>query len=295
MTHAVQNKKDTLLEVQEPEILMQFLLLQLKQKSRDNIKSLLKNKQVIVNGESISQFNHPLKPGDKVTVRWEKTADGNISNNLQIIYEDEHIIVIEKHAGLLSIATESGIFATAYSILSSYVKQQKPTNKIFIVHRLDRDTSGVMMFARSENVQRLLQKNWKENVKQRTYAVIVEGKVEDQEGTLKSYIYESKSLMMHSTQDPDKGEMAITHFRTIKTNNKYSLLEANLDTGKKNQIRLHMQDMGHSVVGDKKYGAKGNPIGRLGLHASLLEFIHPITGKVLRFESKIPAKFRLLV
>jgi len=295
MTHAVQNKKDTLLEVQEPEILMQFLLLQLKQKSRDNIKSLLKNKQVIVNGESISQFNHPLKPGDKVTVRWEKTADGNISNNLQIIYEDEHLIVIEKHAGLLSIATESGIFATAYSILSSYVKQQKPTNKIFIVHRLDRDTSGVMMFARSENVQRLLQKNWKENVKQRTYAVIVEGKVEDQEGTLKSYIYESKSLMMHSTQDPDKGEMAITHFRTIKTNNKYSLLEANLDTGKKNQIRLHMQDMGHSVVGDKKYGAKGNPIGRLGLHASLLEFIHPITGKVLRFESKIPAKFRLLV
>jgi len=295
MTHAVQNKKETQLEVKEPEILMQFLLLQLKQKSRDNIKSLLKNKQVIVNGESISQFNHPLKPGDKVTVRWEKTADGNISNNLQIIYEDEHLIVIEKHAGLLSIATESGIFATAYSILSSYVKQQKPTNKIFIVHRLDRDTSGVMMFARSENVQRLLQKNWKENVKQRTYAVIVEGKVEDQEGTLKSYIYESKSLMMHSTQDPDKGEMAITHFRTIKTNNKYSLLEANLDTGKKNQIRLHMQDMGHSVVGDKKYGAKGNPIGRLGLHASLLEFIHPITGKVLRFESKIPAKFRLLV
>lgn len=295
MTHSVQNKKETLLEVQEPEILMPFLLSQLKQKSRDNIKSLLKNRQVVVNGESISQFNHRLKPGDKVTVRWEKTADGNISNNLQIIYEDEHIIVIEKHAGLLSIATESGNFATAYSILSSYVKQQKPTNKIFIVHRLDRDTSGVMMFARSEKVQSLLQKNWKENVKQRTYSVLVEGKVEEQEGTLKSYIYESKSLMMHSTQDSDKGEMAITHFRTIKTNNKYSLLEANLDTGKKNQIRLHMQDMGHSVVGDKKYGAKGNPIGRLGLHASLLEFIHPVTGKVLRFESKIPAKFRLLV
>jgi len=295
MKSHLHNTKETQLEVTENIILMQFLISGLKHKSRDNIKSLLKNKQVIVNGQSISQFNHPLKSGDKVTIQWEKAADGNISRNLQIVHEDEYIIVIEKHAGLLSIATETENFATAYSILSSYVKQQDPANRIFIVHRLDRDTSGLMMFAKSEKVQSLLQTDWKKNVSERTYSVLVEGLVEKKDGTLKSYIYESKSLMMHSTQDAEKGELAITHFRTIKTNNKYSLLEANLETGKKNQIRLHMKDMGHSVAGDKKYGAKSNPIGRLGLHASVLEFTHPVTGKVLRFESKLPAKFRLLV
>lgn len=295
MKSHLHNDKETLLDVTENIILMQFLISGLRHKSRDNIKSLLKNKQVIVNGQSISQFNHPLKPGDKVTIQWEKAADGNISRNLQIVYEDEYIIVIEKQAGLLSIATESESFATAYSILSSYVKQQNQANRIFIVHRLDRDTSGLMMFAKSEKVQSLLQRDWKKNVSERTYSVLVEGRVETKEGTLKSYIYESKALMMHSTQDAEKGELAITHFKTIKTNNKYSLLEANLETGKKNQIRLHMKDMGHSVVGDKKYGAKSNPIGRLGLHASVLEFAHPVTGKILRFESKLPSKFRLLV
>lgn len=289
------NKKDTLLEVTEPGMLMQFLTESLKHKSRDNIKSLLRNKQILVNGKNISQFNHPLEKGDKVTVRWDTAADGNISGNLQIVYEDEYIIVIDKHSGLLSISTANESYATAYSILSSYVKKQKPSNKIFIVHRLDRDTSGLMMFAKSEKIQALLQADWKKNVRERIYKVVVEGKVEETEGTLKSYIYESKALVMHSTKDPEKGELAITHFRTIKANNNYSLLEVHLETGKKNQIRLHMQDMGHSVAGDRKYGATGNPINRLGLHASVLEFIHPVTGKVLRFESKVPSKFHHLV
>jgi 23S rRNA pseudouridine1911/1915/1917 synthase len=152
-----------------------------------------------------------------------------------------------------------------------------------------------MMFARSEKVQSLLQRDWKYNVTARTYMALVEGEVTEPEGVIRSYIYESKALMMHTTRNPDKGDLAITRFRKVKSNKDYSLLEVMLETGKKNQIRLHMQEMGHSIAGDKKYGATSSPIGRLGLHASVLAFIHPVTGKEMRFESKIPAKFRRLV
>ena len=287
--------KETLPDVREETSLMLFLISNLKHKSRDNIKSLLKNKQVYVNDEAVSQFNHPLAPGARVTIKWYRNTDRGPSRNLNIVYEDEHLIVIDKHSGLLSMAAGGESYATAYSILSSYVKHQNPSNKIFIVHRLDRETSGLMMFARSEKIQSLLQNDWKNNVRERTYSVLVEGKVDEKEGTLKSYLYESKSLIMHSTMDPSKGELAVTHFRTVKANESYSLLEVHLETGKKNQIRLHMKDFGHCIVGDRKYGATGNPIGRLGLHAGVLEFIHPVSGKVMRFESKIPAKFRRLI
>jgi len=289
------HKEESELEVKEEIILMQFLIDNLKNKSRDNVKSLLRNKKVFVNGKPVTQFNHPLIPGTKVVIKWDASYEGTINRNLSILYEDDHIIVIEKHAGLLSIATDREKEHTAYSILSTHIKLQDPLSRIFVVHRLDRDTSGVMMFAKSEMVQSVLQKDWKSNVKERTYIAVVEGRVEEKEGTVSSYIYESKALVMHSTQDPEKGELAVTRFRTIKSNSDFSLLEVHLETGKKNQIRLHMQQLGHSIAGDKKYGATGNPIGRLGLHASVLAFTHPVTGKPMRFESKVPAKFRRLV
>ena len=289
------HKEDTTLEVKENTILMQFLLQSLKHKSRDNVKSLLREKKVWVNGLAVTQFNHELHPGNEVVIKWDPAGEAIMSRHLRIVYEDEYIIVIEKNAGLLSIATESEKDVTAYSILSKYLKQQNPANKVFIVHRLDRDTSGLMMFCKSEKIQSLLQKDWKNNITERTYMAVVERRVMEPEGTIRSYIFESKALVMHSSQNPDKGELAITHFKTLKSNNNYSLLEINLETGKKNQIRLHMQDIGHSIAGDKKYGASGNPMGRLGLHASVLAFSHPVTGKPLRFESKIPAKFRYLV
>lgn len=288
------NREESHLEVRDEIILMPFLLQRLKQKSRDNIKSLLRNKRVLVNGQTVTQFNHPLKPGDRVEVRWEAAIEGSISRNMSILYEDDHLIVIDKHAGLLTIATDKEKDRTAYTMLSSYVKLQNPANRIFIVHRLDRDTSGVMMFARSERVQSIMQSEWKERVKERTYIAVVEGQVVEPEGKISSYIYESKSLVMHSSQNPEKGELAVTRFRTLKSNSDFSLLEVNLETGKKNQIRIHMQEMGHSIAGDRKYGASGNPIGRLGLHASVLAFVHPVTGKEMRFELKAPAKFRRL-
>ncbi len=274
---------------------MPFLLSSLSNKSRDNIKSLLRNRQVLVNGEPVTQFNHELKPGDTVVISAARHTGGLMARNMRLVYEDEHLIVIDKNAGLLSMASDNEKYLTAYNILSTYVKSQKPSNRIFIVHRLDRDTSGLMMFARSEKVQSLLQRDWKRNVTARTYVALVEGKVTEPEGIVKSYIYESKSLIMHSTNDPKKGDLAITRWRLLKSGSEYSLLEVTLETGKKNQIRLHMQETGHSIAGDKKYGASSSPISRLGLHASLLAFIHPVTGKEMRFESKIPAKFRRMV
>ncbi|HOO65358.1 MAG TPA: RluA family pseudouridine synthase [Bacteroidales bacterium] len=281
--------------ITEPSTLMPFLLSSLSNKSRDNIKSLLRNRQVLVNGEPVTQFNHELKPGDTVVISAARHTGGLMARNMRLVYEDEHLIVIDKNAGLLSMASDNEKYLTAYNILSTYVKSQKPSNRIFIVHRLDRDTSGLMMFARSEKVQSLMQRDWKRNVTARTYVALVEGKVTEPEGIVKSYIYESKSLIMHSTNDPKKGDLAITRWRLLKSGSEYSLLEVTLETGKKNQIRLHMQETGHSIAGDKKYGASSSPISRLGLHASLLAFIHPVTGKEMRFESKIPAKFRRMV
>lgn len=287
--------KDITLAVGEATTLMPFLLSSLTGKSRDNIKSLLRNRQVLVNGEPVTQFNHELKPGDTIVISAARHTGGLMARNMRLVYEDEHLIVIDKNAGLLSMASDNEKYLTAYNILSTYLKSQKPSNRIFIVHRLDRDTSGLMMFARSEKVQSLLQRDWKRNVTARTYVALVEGEVTEPEGIVKSYIYESKALVMHSTPDPKRGDLAVTRFRLLKSGKEYSLLEITLETGKKNQIRLHMQEKGHSIAGDKKYGAMSSPIGRLGLHASVLAFIHPVTGREMRFESKVPAKFRRMV
>jgi 23S rRNA pseudouridine1911/1915/1917 synthase len=282
-------KKDTLLEVKEKDQLLPFLLHQLQHKNRDNIKSLLRKKQIRINGEAVSQFNHDLHPGDQVVIRWDLAEAGDLYRGIRIVFEDDHIIVIDKQAGLLSISAGSE-HITAYSQLSQHVKLRHPANKIFVVHRLDRDTSGLMVFAKSENVQTLLQRNWQTNVHERTYVALVEGEVKEPEGTIRSYLYESKAFVVHSSQDPSRGELAITHFKTLRSRKDFSLLEVHLETGKKNQIRVHMQEIGHSVAGDKKYGASGNPVGRLGLHASVLAFLHPVTGETLRFASDIPAK-----
>jgi 23S rRNA pseudouridine1911/1915/1917 synthase len=282
--------EDIIITVENEALLLQFLLQHLKQKSRDNVKSMLRYRQVWVDGRVVSQFNHPLRPGQQVTIKKDRQTDANLNRYFRFVFEDEYIVVIDKQAGLLSISAGSE-HLTAYSLLSYYLKQKDPAGKIFVVHRLDRDTSGVMMFAKSEHVQTLLQKAWQTGIRERTYMALVEGKVEKPAGTIRSYLTESKAFVVHSSKDPDKGELAITHFRTLKSNPDYSLLEVSLETGKKNQIRVHMQDIGHSIVGDKKYGANGNPIGRLGLHASVLAFTHPVSGEQLRFTSDIPARF----
>ena len=270
---------------------MAFLIAQLPHKNRSNIKSLLSNKQVLIDGKVFTQFNHPLRPGQIVTVAANRVPEVAQYRGLTILYEDPAIIVIHKHAGLLSMATNKERDRTAYGILSEYVKKINPQNKIFIIHRLDRETSGVMMFARSEHVQRLMQESWNATTRQRTYVALVEGVPEPEKGTITSYLRESKALIVYSSQDPENGQLSITNYSVLKSGNGFSLLELELETGRKNQIRVHMQDIEHPIVGDVKYGAKTNPIGRLGLHAEVLAFEHPTTGESMRFDAPVPKVF----
>ena len=288
-------RTDVQLTVEEPAELMSFLLASLPHKNRNNIKSLLSNKQILVDDEVHTQFNHPLQPGQLVTVAANRAPETAQYRGLTILYEDPSLIIINKQAGLLSMGTTKERNRTAYGILSSYLKGIDPQGKIFIVHRLDRETSGVMMFAKSEKVQQLIQKSWDATIKERTYVALVEGIPEPPKGTITSYLRESKALIVYSSQNPDNGQLAITNYHVLKANSGYALLELELETGRKNQIRVHMQDVGHPIVGDAKYGATSDPIDRLGLHAEVLAFEHPITGEAMRFEAAIPKSFLSVV
>lgn len=281
----------TTLVVNEPEELMKFLIAQLPHKNRNNIKTLLKKRQVLVEGKAISQFNYLLKPGQKIVLDQAPTSMATQMRGITVVYEDKDLIVVNKNAGLLTMATDKEKRATVYSILSNYVKDNNKDSKIFIVHRLDRETSGLMLFAKNEEMQELLQESWKETVEERSYLAVIDGKLDPAEGSYRSYLFESKVFKVHSTNDPEKGREAITHYSTLKSNDSYSLLKVNLETGRKNQIRVHLQELKHPVVGDKKYGSTSNPIGRLGLHAWVLAFTHPVTGKKVRFETSIPGSF----
>jgi 23S rRNA pseudouridine1911/1915/1917 synthase len=272
--------------------LLEFLFTRLKNTSRRRIKSLLGNGQVSVDGKIVRQFDHLLMPGARVAIDSEKAAT---DRRLTIVYQDEDIIVIDKPAGLLSIATENEKEETAYHLLRDHVKKSDSRHMIFVVHRLDRDTSGLLLFARGETVKKRLQESWHDIVKERTYVAVAQGILEKSEGTVTSYLRESKTLVMRSDQNPAGGRKAVTRYRLLKHNARYSLVEINLETGRKNQIRIHFQTMGHSIVGDKKYGANVDPLGRLGLHARVLSFIHPTTGQLLRFETDIPPSFLELV
>ncbi|WP_407305720.1 RluA family pseudouridine synthase [Desulfosporosinus sp. SB140] len=283
--------KLTTFEITEPAELMNFLLTYLPTKSRNEIKSLLVHRQVSVDNQVVTQYNYPLSSGQTVVVNWGKVPLETKLQGLKILYEDSDIIVIDKMAGLLSIATTGEKEPTAYNILSDYVKRSNPKNKIFVLHRLDRETSGIMMFAKNENVQELLQSSWKKAVLERTYVVVVEGPLNQEQGTIISWLTESKSYKMYSSRTPNGGQKAVTHYQLLKKNKNYSLLEVKLETGRKNQIRVHMQDIGHSVIGDKQYGATKRSIGRLGLHAQVLAFRHPITGEEVRYETDIPKDF----
>ncbi len=268
---------------------MPFLLAHLPNKSRNNIKSLLAHHQVSLANQVVSRFDQPLQIGQEVVISWTRPEEQ--PQGLKILFEDQDLIIIDKQAGMLSIATAKERELTAYSILSEHVKKRNPKHRIFVVHRLDRETSGVMMFAKSEKIKLMLQNSWKDVVLERSYVVVAEGKVSKDQGSVTSWLKEAKSLIMYSSRTPNDGQKAVTHYRVLKRNEKFSLLEVNLETGRKNQIRVHMQDLGHSIIGDKKYGSTKDPINRLGLHARVLAFRHPVTNEELRFESEIPVEF----
>lgn len=277
--------------VQTETELLPFLFEKITNKSRNAVKGILTRGQVVVNGKGITQHNFPLKKGDTVQIHTRVAAESVKLSGLRILFEDEHLMVVEKDAGLLTIATNNERQQTAYRQLMDYMKSIHPSYRIFIVHRLDRDTSGVMIFAKSKEIQETLQHHWHSIVPKRAYIALVEGAVQKKAGTITSWLKENKAFIMYSSKKPNDGQKAITHYKVLKKNKKNSLLEVHLDTGRKNQIRVHMQDIHHPIVGDKKYGALTKPIGRLGLHAHKIAFTHPVTNKFLTFESKIPRQF----
>ncbi len=286
-----QKAKLAQLTVTKPARLMEFLIEQLKGKSRTTIKSLLAHRQVTVGTHTITQFDYPLEPRQTVTINWGVVAEQTRYRGVRILFEDPYLIVIEKEAGMLSIATAKEKLLTTYSILSAHVKKEDPANRIFVLHRLDRDTSGVMMFAKSEEVQEIMQKAWQEAIVRRSYIAVVEGQVEKEEDTIRSFLKENKMLIMYSTKVPGEGDEAITHYKVLKRNEDFSLLQVELETGRKNQIRVHMKELGHPIAGDKKYGSKVNPLHRTCLHANLLAFKHPISCEELSFETPAPHRF----
>ena len=274
--------------------LLEFLLETFKNQSRNSVKSLLSSHRVSVDGAPTSQFNFKLYPEDTVIIS-NAPIRRKTRSNLPIIYEDDDIIVINKPSGLLSIASDNEKSSTAYRMLSDYVQQKDKHNRIFVVHRLDEDTSGVLMVAKNVKIQQALQNNWNDIVKKRGYYAIVEGEMEKKSDTIKSYLKKNSQNLMYSSKKAGDGQLAITHYKVMKSNGTYSLLDVNIDTGRKNQIRVHLGEKGHYIIGDDKYGKPANPIKRLGLHAYELDLIHPFTGKLMKFTSPMPKEFGILM
>ena len=272
--------------------LLSFLYTKITNDSKNNIKHLLSNHQVLVNGTMQSQFNFIIYKEDVVTILKNKiNKENNPKIKLDIIYEDDELIVINKPSGLLSIESDNVKQDTAYRALQDYIQKNDKRARVFTVHRIDKDTSGVLVVAKNEKIKEKLQHNWQNIVTKREYIAICDGTFKDKKGVIKSYLKKNVNNLMYSTNDKQNGKLAITNYEVIKSNNKYSLVDVNIDSGRKNQIRVHMKDLGHPVIGDDKYGNDNSPINRLGLHAYVLELIHPETKKKMKFVAKIPSSF----
>lgn len=279
--------------VKEENTLLPFLFQLLNEQSKSSVKALLARGQISVNGKLTAQFDTPLKPGDEVLVSYERGKVEFSNPLLSIVWEDDELIVVNKKEGLLSVSSERVKERTAYHLLSDYVKKSDPANKIFVLHRLDRDTSGLMMFAKNMRMQKELQSNWNSAITARSYVAVVEGRPEKDSDLLISNLTENSRMQVYVTAEGE-GKEAITRYRTLSSNGHYTLLELDLETGRKNQIRAQMQSIGNSIAGDDKYGAETDPAGRLMLHARRLFFIHPATGEEMRFETRIPTTFTSL-
>lgn len=287
-------KKATVLrtfKVSKESQLLEFLFAKITNESKNNIKKYLSNNQVLVNGMATTQFNFMIYKEDIVQIVKDPVRVNKKDNiKLDIIYEDDELIVINKPSGLLSIESDNEKSNTAYRMITDHVRKKDKMARVFIVHRIDKDTSGVLLLAKNEKIKNDLQHKWQDIVSKREYIAICEGVFKEKSGTVKSYLKENVNHLMYSSQDRS-GQFAITHYKVMKDNGKYSMVDVCIDSGRKNQIRVHMGDLKHKVVGDEKYGPVSNPLNRLGLHAYVLEFTHPITKKVLSFKAKVPEVF----
>ena len=280
----------------EEDILINVLRNNLKKYSKNNIKSFLSKEMVLVNNKVQTRYDYLVHKTDKINIRETKIKVPKLKNNLNIIYEDEDIIVINKPYGLLYIATEKEKEYTLYHFVSSYLKTKNKNNKVYIIHRLDKDTSGVVMFAKNLKTKNLFQNNWDELIRNRCYYAVINGNLDKKEGTIKEYLIENdKSFMVHSTPNKKDGKLAITDYKVLKENKNYSLLDINIKTGRKNQIRVAMKNLGTPIVGDKKYGDGKSLINRMALHQYKLELFDPRTNKKIMFKAEMPTSFKKLI
>lgn len=276
--------------VQEACELLQYLLEQMPDSSRSKVKELLSH-SVCVDGRRVSQYNYPLQPGMVVTIEKAGYKERLKPRDLDIVYEDEYLLVINKHEGLLSYSKKPTDH-TAMTVLNRYLQLTHQKCNAHVVHRLDRDTSGLMVVSKSKQVSQKFEADWKGLVTDRAYVAVCWGQMEPPQGTIKSWLTDGQYCVLSSPTD-NGGKLAITHYKTIQTSRRYSLLELQLDTGRRNQIRVHLREEKHPVVHDPMYGYKDDisPIGRLALHAFRLGFTHPVTGKYLKFETPYPTSF----
>ncbi len=254
------------------------------------MRQMLDQGRVRVNGSLCKLASHPVEPGDRIEIGPRSTS-AELPGGLEILFEDQDILIVQKPSGLLTVATIGERERTAYAYLRRHLKERNPRHKLFIVHRLDRFASGILVFAKSEKVKLKLQGVFSRHEIQRKYWAIVEGRVEKDRGTIRSRVAEDSTLRMHSTDDPERGKPAVTHFRVLGRFAKITALEVTLETGRKNQIRVHLSEMGHPIAGDRAYGSTQDPLGRLGLHAFLLGFKHPTRGVPVEFRTDPPPEF----
>ncbi len=261
--------------------------------SKTKIKAVLQGHGIKVDGKQVTQFDFPLKPGMKVSVSKSKKNDTFKSRYVNIVYEDRWLVVIEKKIGILSMAAGHSSL-NVKSVLDDYFKRTRQKCTAHVVHRLDRDTSGLMIYAKDMQTEQLLERDWHGTVFDRRYVAVVSGEMEEDEGTIANWLKDNAAYITYSSPVDNGGKYAVTHFHTLKRTTEHSLVEFRLETGRKNQIRVHTSDMGHPVCGDIKYGNGDDPLHRLCLHAYVLCFYHPVTGKPMEFETPIPAQFRSL-
>lgn len=283
-----------IVQVDEEIGLLDFLLKNAGNKSRTKIKATLRGQGIKVNGRITTQFDYQLKPGMKVSISKAK-RDGQqlVSRYVKLVYEDRHIVVIEKAEGILSMAAGHSSL-NVKSVLDDYFHKSHQRCTAHVVHRLDRETSGLMIYAKDMDTEQILEHNWHDIVYDRRYVAVVSGEIEDDGGTIANWLKDNKAYVTYSSPVDNGGKYAITHFHVLARTTEHSLVEYRLETGRKNQIRVHSADMGHPVCGDMKYGNSDDPLHRLCLHAYRLDFYHPITGSRMEFETPIPPAFNRL-
>lgn len=279
--------------VEEDAQLLDWLIANLKGLSRNKVKDTLHGRGIKVNGKIVTQFDYPLTRGMKISVSKSKKNDTFKSRYVNLVYEDPYLVVIEKKPGILSMAAGHKSL-NVKTVFDDYFRQTKQRCTAHVVHRLDRDTSGLMVYAKDMQTEQTLEHEWHNIVYDRRYVAVVSGEMEEDEGTIANWLKDNKAYVTYSSPVDNGGKYAVTHFHVLDRTTEHSLVEYKLETGRKNQIRVHSADMNHPVCGDVKYGNGDDPIHRLCLHAYMLHFFHPVTRARMEFETPIPSQFRML-